>query len=238
MRVIFFSVLLLNLAFLGWATWIDVPARATSGAAAVPSLALAGTSAGAGVPAGRSAAPATAPAAAASDNDPRSSGAAPAANPPRCVTVGPLADEAAVAGVAIVLGQRGLHGRRRTVDTQVVDGYWVYIPQLKDAAERRRVLARLNSAGMRDAAAMPQPERADRVSVGVFSDQNHAVKRAEQVRALGFAPTLEAHQRVTSSRWLDVDLRPGEAALQVTDFGIVGAPGLQVDDCPGPNAGG
>ena len=46
----------------------------------------------------------------------------------------------------------------------------------------------LNAAGIKDAAPMTSPEQSDRVSVGVFADQAHAVRRAEQVRRWDSSP--------------------------------------------------
>jgi hypothetical protein len=86
----------------------------------------------------------------------------------------------------------------------------VYIGDLTDAAAQQRALARLQQGGIQDAVAMTDPEHADRVAVGIFSDQARAVRRAEQVRALGFKPVLDLHQRVRRIYWLDMDLRPDQ----------------------------
>jgi hypothetical protein len=80
------------------------------------------------------------------------------------------------------------------------------------------------------------PEQSDRVSVGFFSDQTHAVRRAEQVRELGFKPVLDLHQKTVSVHWLDLDLKTSEPDLQPKQF--QGVTGLQVADCPAKAAGG
>ena len=129
----------------------------------------------------------------------------------------------------------GWQPRDRSVDTSLADGYWVYIGELTAAAQRN-VLARLNAAGIHDAASMTQPEQSDRVSVGFFSDQSHAVRRAEQVRALGLKPVLDIHQRTVSVHWLDVDLKASDPDLQPKQS--QSGAGLQVADCPVKVAGG
>jgi hypothetical protein len=152
-----------------------------------------------------------------------------ASTPTRCRSIGPFADAAAAAGATDLMRARGWQPRDRSVDSIVPDGYWVYVGELTAAAQRG-VLQRLNAAGIHDAASMTQPEQSDRVSVGYFSDQTHAVRRAEQVRALGLKPVLDIHQKTVSVHWLDVDLKVSDPDLQPKQ--LQSGPGLQVADCP------
>src|SRR6202158_2882694 len=158
-----------------------------------------------------------------------------AALPTRCRTIGPFPDASAVAAASDTMRAHGWQPRDRGIDSSVADGYWVYIGELTAAAQRA-VLARLNAAGIHDAASMTQPEQSDRVSVGFFSDQSHAVRRAEQVRALGLRPVLDIHQRTVSEHWLDVDLKASGPDLQPKQF--QSGAGLQVADGPVKIAGG
>ena len=207
MRNLLFALLFVNLAFFAWSRWVGRPPEA---AAAKPMAA-------------------TVPALELVKLPP-----AGAASPTRCRSLGPFTEPGALAAATDSMRSHGLQPRDRSVDSSVADGYWVYIGELTSAAQRS-VLARLNAAGIHDAASMTQPEQSDRVSVGFFSDQTHAVRRAEQVRALGFKPVLELHQRTVSVHWLDVDLRATEPDLQPRLF--QGVAGLQVTDCPGKPAG-
>jgi hypothetical protein len=77
--------------------------------------------------------------------------------------------------------------------------------------------ARLGAAGIHDAVAVTEPEQNDRVSVGFFADQAHAVRRAEQVRALGFKPILDVHQRSANQDWIDFTLKADEPEPSVAD---------------------
>jgi hypothetical protein len=186
-RNLFLALLLVNVVFFGWSRWVDRPRDATLAAAmrspaAVPSLELTQVSAK----------PVAAP--------------EPATH---CRSIGPFADAAEAIPTADGLRLRGLQPRPRGVDTTIPDGYWVYVEDLKDAAARRKVISTLNANGIKDAAAMG--DEAERVSVGVFADQRHAVRRAEQVQELGFKATLSLHQKTISSNWLDVDLKPNDA---------------------------
>jgi hypothetical protein len=149
--------------------------------------------------------------------------------------LGPFADSAAASAAGDLMRARGWQPHDRTVDTSAPDGYWVYVGQLTAAAQKA-VLARLNAAGIHDAASMTQPEQSDRVSVGYFADQTHAVRRAEQVRALGLKPVLDIHERSVPVHWLDVDLKTSDPDLQPKVFQTGNS--LQVMDCPVKAAGG
>jgi len=208
-RNLFLALLVANIVFLLWTRWVDhprdaVPAAPTS--ASVPPLELSE------VPA---APPPPAP-------------PVPAAH---CRSIGPFADAASAGSAADTLRSHGLQPRTRNVESSVPDGYWVYVEDLKDTASRRKVIAALNAAGMKDAAAM---DEAERVSVGVFSDQRHAVHRAEQVQELGFKPTLSVHQRLTSMPWLDMDLKTSDQDPTPESSGLSGKAleAIRVIDCP------
>jgi hypothetical protein len=212
-RNLFFALLFLNLALLAWWHWGGQSSRAAAAvpaAPSVPTLELA-----------KIIAP--------------SPGPATPATPTRCRSLGPFADSAAATAASDLMRARGWQPRDRSVDTSAPDGYWVYVGQLTAAAQKT-VLARLNAAGIHDAASMTQPEQSDRVSVGYFADQTHAVRRAEQVRALGLKPVLDIHERTVPVHWLDVDLKSSDADLQPKVFQTGNS--LQVTDCPAKAAGG
>jgi hypothetical protein len=210
-RNLFFALLFLNLALLVWWHFGGQPSSAAAAAPAaptIPTLELAKVSA---------------------------PGPAAPATPTRCRSLGPFADSAAATAASDLMRARGWQPRDRSVDTSASDGYWVYIGQLTAAAQKN-VLARLNAAGIHDAASMTQPEQSDRVSVGFFADQTHAVRRAEQVRALGLKPVLDIHERTVPMHWLDVDLKASDPDLQPKVFQTGNS--LQVIDCSAKAAGG
>lgn len=246
MRLIFAALLLLNIAFFAWVHWIDTPTHSLAAVtpdASIPSLQLVR----AGTPSGTASGASTAAVASAATvaASPVPTTAAATATPLRCRSLGPFVDEATASTVAQRLQARGWTARERNVESATPDGYWVYVSNLQDAAAQRRMIASLNAAGIHDAAIMTEPAQGDRVSVGVFADQAHAVRRAEQVRALGFKPTLQVHQRTLTQRWLDVELKVGdsdpspEQLLQETansDGSPLGT--VQVADCLGASPSG
>jgi len=138
----------------------------------------------------------------------------------------------------------GLSPRDRSAESSNPNVYWVYIGELTADMQRRAIQA-LNAAGIHDAAPMTQPEQSDRLSVGVFADQSRAVRRAEQVRALGFKPTLGMRQRTMTAHWLDFDVKAGDSDPSPAE--LLGGPSvrapnslgpLKVNDCPASGGNG
>jgi hypothetical protein len=155
----------------------------------------------------------------------------------RCRTLGPFDDVNAANTAADRLRTRGMNPQDRSADTVNPNIYWVYIGELTVEMQRRAIQT-LNNAGIHDAVSMTQPEQSDRVSVGVFADQAHAVRRAEQVRALGLKPTLGMRQRTVTAHWIDFELKAAEMEPSLSDLtGTVVRSGIGLGpvrfaDCP------
>jgi hypothetical protein len=203
------------------------PAAAAAASSGVPTpLAAAASAAGAVAPAGSSAG---------------STATAAASSSTRCRSLGPFDDLNVANAAADRLRSRGFNPHDRSIETSNPNVYWVYIGELTTEMQRRAIQT-LSTAGIHDAVSMTQPEQSDRVSVGVFADQAHAVRRAEQVRALGFKPTLGMRQRTVTAHWVDFELKASDAepsALDLTGPSNRAAIGLgppKVSDCP-PAAG-
>jgi hypothetical protein len=247
-RAAFLALVAINIVFFAWAQWIDVPARPAATVerdAGIPplQLELKGSAAASSSSGGASAAPSvvappvaasTAPAASASAALSPTAEAAPSL---RCRSLGPFDDVNAANAAADRLRTRGMNPHDRSADTVNPNVYWVYIGELTVEAQRRAIQT-LNSAGIHDAVSMTQPEQSDRVSVGVFADQAHAVRRAEQVRALGLKPTLGMRQRSVTAHWVDFELKPAEMEPSLTDLtgpvvrGGIGLGPVKFSDCP------
>jgi len=190
-RALLISLVLANLLFFGWAQWIDKPAAGRGPIAGVAALHLAADP-GAAATNGAAAA-GVAPAA----------GAASAANAARCSSLGPLADEVIASVVGTALRARNYAPRERTVQSEVTDGYWVYVDNLRDPSTRDQALKRLSRAGVRDAAALAN---SGQVSVGLFSAQAGANLRAAAVRSAGLEPIIEARTHQSREIWFDIDV--------------------------------
>lgn len=218
MRIAFYALLLVNLLYMGWAEWIDVPAPpAPSSIAKLPPLKLLSD-----VP------PASRPALAS-----KMSLETPA--PPVCVSVGPFNDPASTAKAANVLLAKGFSPQQRVVEAPAVRRLWVYLDQFRSDATETRVLHRLESAGIDDAEAMPAAAGDRRVSLGLFTDNAKAQSRLKAVRAMGFHPLTAERVLPGTVYWLDLTLPTSSTAVPLKDVSDVqpsgGGSAISVQPC-------
>lgn len=177
---------LLVLANAGWYAWthwiVPPPAPAPAAAAEGPPLVLA-----------REAPQATStPAAAVAASD--------------CVSLGPFTDLTDSARASTILREGGLEPRQRAADGVVWRGYWVALEGIRDRAAADGVIGRLRKYGIGDAYAMPDSGNRITISLGLFSERQRALRRVDEVKALGFEPRISERERRGQVYWIDVDI--------------------------------
>ena len=132
---------------------------------------------------------------------------------PRCQSVGPFPDQAAAERAAAWL-LTGQHvARQRTVEAPGPTDYWVAIAaQTMRAATN--IAQRLRAAGVTDLKIMPPEPGATQatVSLGIYSDRTHAERRVTELGRYAVNPVIVEQPHAVAAWWLDLDLRPGEAA--------------------------
>lgn len=222
MRVIFYVLVLANLLYLGWAEWIDVPAPPTpSSIAALPRLQLVSD-----LPPAKRAALAR-----------KMSLQAP---PAQCVSVGPFDDPAIAAQAAAVLKAKSFAPQQRAAQSAAIRRFWVYLDGFKTDAAEMRVLHRLERAGIDDAEAMPADAGGRKVSLGLFSDRDHAGHRAKVAKTLGLKPAMTERMLPGTVYWLDLTLRTGSAAVPLKDVSGLesggGGSAIGMQPCPTPSS--
>jgi hypothetical protein len=218
-RIAFYALLLVNLLYMGWAEWIDVPAPpAPSSIAKLPPLRLLSDVS----PAERQA------------QANKMSLETPA--PPVCVSVGPFNDPAITAKAANVLLAKGFSPQQRVVEAPAVRRLWVYLDQFRSDATEMRVLHRLESAGIDDAEAMPAAAGDRRVSLGLFTDNAKAQSRLKAVQAMGFHPLTAERVLPGTVYWLDLTLPTSSTAVPLKEVSDVqpngGGSAISVQPCP------
>lgn len=193
MRALVVLLVLANAAFFAWTQWIARPAgrMALPQSSAAPRLVLASE--------------------------------APRAPPlPRlaiqegvsCISVGPFLDLSEAARASMSLRARGLLPRQRSQDGLVWSGYWVSLQDVASPDDADRIVERLRQVGIGDAYRVPDEERGATVSLGLYTDRQVALNRADEIRALGYQPTVVERERRGTVYWIDVDVR---SASQVPD---------------------
>lgn len=205
MRIAFFVLVLVNLAFFAWAQWLAPKEAAlpVSARVAAPKLQLA--SEAAGVPIG-------------ADGS--------------CVTVGPFPSNELAARARQTLTDSGYPSTPRQVTTSEPDGFWVYLEAPTSPVAERRLIERLTKGGIRDAQAVGDVG-SRRISLGIFSDDQRAALQSERVAKLGLLPQIEAREKPGSAIWLDLALKSGAPPLEGQKF-QAGDTELEFRPCPAP----
>lgn len=149
-----------------------------------------------------------------------------------CTTLGPVADETRALVIEEMLRDMQLLPSRRLANGNEREGWWVYVNNA-DAAAQARTLRTIQDAGIRDAQAMPD-DPGFRVSVGLFTEEAGANRRAEAVRALQLDAHASERTREQTAVWFDL---PGKAPAAV-DMARLAAEGvdtqrLRLEACPG-----
>ena len=188
MRVAFFVLLLVNLAYFAWASWL-APKEAqlpVSPLVQAPPLQLA-----------REASPR------------RADGG--------CVTVGPFTTTDDVGRARQALTDSGYPSTPREETVTVPDGFWVYLEGPSTEAAERRLLERLRRGNIEDAQAVGEGG-ARRISLGIFSDEGRAAAQSERVAKLGLLPQIVGREKSETSTWLDLALKQGSPPLEGQKF--------------------
>jgi hypothetical protein len=204
-RVAFFLLVLLNLAFFAWAQWL-APKEASlpiSARVDAPRLQLASE--------------ATAVSGGASSG---------------CVTVGPFPTNELAARARQTLTDSGYASTPRQVTTAEPDGFWVYLEAPTSPVQERRLLERLTKGGIRDAQAVGDVG-SRRISLGIFNDETRAALQSERVARLGLLPQIDAREKPGTAVWLDLTLKSGAPPLEGQKF-QAGDTELEFRPCPAP----
>ena len=205
MRVAFFVLVLVNLAFFAWTQWL------------APKEASLPVSARVDAPRLQLATEATAVSAGGSSG---------------CVTVGPFPTNELAARARQTLTDSGYASTPRQVTTSEPDGFWVYLEAPTSPVAERRLLDRLTKGGIRDAQAVGDPG-SRRISLGIFTDETRAALQSERVAKLGLLPQIDAREKPGSAIWLDLVLKSGSPPLEGQKF-QAGDTELEFRPCPAP----
>jgi len=232
MRTAFFALLLANFAFYAWANWLSPRAaeRGPAEPASAPKLVLA-----------TEAKPASPAAAAQSANGSDASATAPAASTPapstqvaaaaaRCISLGPFQQLAELAHVAAALRDAGYDPRQRVEEGDQVTGYWVYLDQFSNRKEALEAKRELVARGLPEAMIMPGENVV--LSVGLFSEQARANRVADQVRALGFKPTVSDRTQRGTLYWMDITLKATDGFIDPASLQSESGRIIRVTACP------
>ena len=233
MKALFLGLLLANILFFAWAQWHTPGAQqlGTTISSSVPTLQLAEE---AQISSTQNSEQATATAGEAPVQSPGVEPTAPAepaaiassstrdgellANVIRCVSIGPFRDLAEATQASATLRGGGYDPRTRVAEGDVWAGLWVYLDDLPSHEEAQRAMTLLKRRGISDAYIMPSADLTNDISLGVFSEPARAQRRAEEIRTLGFTPTIADRTRRGTVFWIDLDLKATDGIINPAEL--------------------
>jgi hypothetical protein len=233
-RAVFLFLLSANLLFLAWAQWVDSPrqAPAEDAFARLPRLQLVTDSPAGHKPAVFESTPPDSLRALPQRTSLRSSSESAQA----CTSIGPFNDIASAARAAGLLVQRGFSLSQRAEEGETIEGYWVFVGGMNSDEEVTRVVDRLDKSGFTDAHVMRNYSSTNRrVSVGMFTTQERAEKRAAAVKNMGLQPEIGERKFPGTVYWVDVLLQRGSGVKQLPpeySFADIGHSKVQMVACP------
>ena len=99
-------------------------------------------------------------------------------------------------------------GKVQEIEVPGEVGYWVYLPSLSTRKEAFDKLRELQSKGI-DSYVIPRGELENGISFGMFSRENLAKQRLQDMKNQGYAAELQAVERSYKEVW--VVLQPGQS---------------------------
>jgi hypothetical protein len=139
-------------------------------------------------------------------------------NVSRCVTIGPFRDLPETTQASALLREANYEPRTRVAEGDVWAGLWVFLEDLPSRDEAQRAMALLKRRGISDAYIMPSADQTNDISLGIFSEPARAQRRAEEIRALGFTPTIADRTRRGPVYWIDITLKSTDGIIDPADL--------------------
>ena len=123
-----------------------------------------------------------------------------------CLRFGPFAGPAARTGAAESLAAIGVQATPFEDRSGAASGWDVFLPAQADHAAAVALVDKLKTAGVADVFVMNDGRNANRIALGRFSSEAGARRRADELRAQGVEPVVEARGNGSRRIWLNARL--------------------------------
>lgn len=153
------------------------------------------------------------------------------AKKPVCRWLGPFKDKNDASNIG-----GGLAAYRlvtKLVKTTDVDtsGFWAVIPSPGSVEESKELVKKLKENGLVDIRRFLTGELENSISLGLFSSEANAIRRARSVEKLGFVAMVRPKSQETDFFWLEYMQEPG---LKLPIKGVrINFPDVEIKPCPG-----
>lgn len=211
MRTFVLCLILTNLGFWAWSSWI------------VPPTNLGGRYDGPGVTLYREINPSSRRASAAIDanagrdlgfdwnaviRDPQLAVELPPRD--RCIAIGPFTDEDNIDAAMTTLAAAGFDPEATLGEAEIWAGYWVFVGAIPGMDIASAMLAEVAAAGIEDAYIIPESDSGILISLGVFSEASRVASQVARVNRLGFEATVADDTRTAEATWIELRVSEDE----------------------------
>lgn len=122
---------------------------------------------------------------------------------PSCYTLGPFKTVDDANAARDQLKTAGVASKRRMSKDNSRKAFWVLLPPANSRAQARENVNELKAKGIKDYFLVVTGEQSNAVSLGVFSQSDTAKRRIEEIKALGFNPSIQNVDLPLREYWLD-----------------------------------
>ncbi len=128
----------------------------------------------------------------------------------QCFTIGPVDSAMQIRQLRSEFSEYISDARERISQAQVTRDFMVYLDQAESRAQALEFAQELGSMGLTDYFVIVSGSMENGISLGLYNDERYALKRRQDLRALGFNPQLMPRYEAVEQHWLDYRLAVGK----------------------------
>ena len=128
---------------------------------------------------------------------------------PVCHLLGPFPEKSDAENIASGLAAYRLASKIVTTTSVKVSGYWALLPAPGSVKESNELVKELKEKGLVDVRRFVTGELENAISLGLFSNENNAKRRARQVEKLGYVAVVSPKAEENNLFWLEYMQPPG-----------------------------
>lgn len=135
-----------------------------------------------------------------------------------CYSLGPLATDEEIEQMRAWLGDHGAVPVLRPAERRELSLYWVHFPPFSSREEAVERVVEMKNEGIDDIYVIPGGDMAHAVSLGVFTRRESLERRLAELRRNGYHPWVVPRYRTEKASWFDVEFPEGLDFPETTFF--------------------
>jgi hypothetical protein len=123
----------------------------------------------------------------------------------QCYSLGPFSNKSESGKAQKLLEYNNFATKRVSVRDESLSGFWVVLPASKSLKEAKKEIERLKSLKIKDYFLVATGSHENGISLGVFSREDSARRRIDEMNKLGFFPEIQSVLLPQNIYWLNWD---------------------------------